>query len=166
MDAGAHDEAVPQGILPLPRNGPKTWFDRNWKWFVPLLVVGALSCVAVFVLGIIVLATGIVKSSYPYQFAIQQASKSERVAEQIGRPFKVGWIKSGNVNYEGAAGEANLTIPIRGNKGKGEIIVAAKRREGKWTFETLELDVVGQDQPIPLLSPEPAPAPASSPNSS
>jgi hypothetical protein len=152
----------------LPGNAPapptRTWFARNWGWFVPVMLLGAVLLFGLFAAGIFELVTSLMRSSDAYKTAIQRAEDSPQVAQKIGYPLKVGWFTSGNINLVNDNGEANLSIPISGPRGKGHIEVSAKKRHGKWTYQTLEVDVDGDDTAIPLLTPEISePSPAGNP---
>jgi hypothetical protein len=107
-----------------------------------------------FVGGILKLVSSIMRSSDAYKTAVQRAEESQLVTEKIGHPIKVGWFTSGNIDVSGDRGNADLSIPISGPRGKGHIEVSAKKQHGKWTYQTLEVDVDGSDTAIPLLSPE------------
>jgi len=155
----------PSGAFPVqPR--PRSWLERNWKWAVPVLVVGCLLVLTLFVGGIFWGVMSIMRASYPYQLAVKRATESPAVATKIGKPLHLGWLITGNVNLSGPEGNASLSIPVSGPNGRGEIIVVGKKHGNHWNFETLEVDVTGEDEPIPLLEPElkPAPAPETSPS--
>lgn len=137
-------------MYPIVR-APKTWFGRNWKWFVPVLCAFAAALLGLFVLGIYFAVTGIMKSNDAYKTAIQRAEQNPVVWEKIGHPFRVGSLISGNVNLNGPSGEADISIPIHGDHGSGHIFVSAKKRAGKWTYEVLEVHVDGDGTVIPLL---------------
>jgi hypothetical protein len=153
--------AVPTPNVLMPR--PTTWFGRNWKWFVPVLAGLGLVLLCAFVFGLFSLINSMFRNSYPYKVAMDRANASIEVADRIGNPFKVGWLMTGSINYSGPEGNAAFNIPITGAKGRGTIVVVAKKHANRWTFETLEVDVEGQDNPIPLLGqPSPAARPPSS----
>ena len=118
------------------------------------MVIGSVLMVGLFVGGVFELVTSIMRSSDAYKTAVQKAENSPDVAERIGRPLKVGWLASGSINVTDDSGDADLSIPISGPRGKGHIEVSAKKKHGKWTYQTLEVDVDGSDIAIPLLSPE------------
>jgi photosystem II stability/assembly factor-like uncharacterized protein len=65
-------------------------------------------------------------------------------------------ISDGN----GASGEANLSIPITGPKGKGTVYVAAKKSLGRWNYSGLIVEIEKTHQRIDLLE---SPTPANSP---
>jgi hypothetical protein len=137
-----------------PIRPPKTWFARNWTWFVPVLITALALLIGLFVLGVLELVTSIMQSSDAYKTALQRAEDSPQVAEKIGHPIKVGWFTSGNINVSGDSGDADLSIPISGPRGKAHIEVSARKQRGTWTFQTLEVDVDGDDTAIPLLTPD------------
>ena len=141
---------------PIPAAGPirrENWFEKNWKWFVPTILISAFLLFALFVFAVYSLAHSVIAHSYPYRVAIERAERSSEVAAEIGTPLHVGFFGSGQLNYLGSNAVANLEIPISGPRGRGEIIVEAKKTAGRWTFQTLEVHVKGRPDPIPLLQP-------------
>src|SRR5271156_5960354 len=151
----------PIGASPFPPR-PRNWLERNWKWVVPVLVVTSLVVLTLFVGGIFWGVTSIMRASYPYQLAVKRATESPTVAAKLGRPLQIGWLVFGNVNLSGPEGNASPSIPLSGPNGKGQIIVVGKKHANRWNFETLEVDVTGDDDPIPLLEPDLTPQPAPS----
>jgi hypothetical protein len=117
------------------------------------MLLGAALVFGLFLGGVFELATSLIKSSDAYKTAVQRAEDSPEVREKIGYPLKVGWFTSGRINVAGDSGNADLSIPISGPRGKGHILVSAKKRNGKWAYQTLEVEVDGEAV-IPLLSPE------------
>ncbi|MFZ0885945.1 MAG: cytochrome c oxidase assembly factor Coa1 family protein [Candidatus Acidiferrales bacterium] len=146
------------GSLPYQQR-PRTWFDKNWKWFVPMVVVVGALVIAAFVGAVLYGVESMFRNSYPYQQAVQRATASPAVAEKIGQPLHIGWFVAGNVNFSGSEGSATMSVPISGPKGSGHIVVVGKKHADRWTFEILQVNVEGQDEPIPLLHPEPATSP-------
>jgi hypothetical protein len=101
-----------------------------------------------------------IKSAEPYKDALAKAKMNPEVIEALGSPIKEGFFVSGNTNVNGAAGEANLAIPISGPKGKGTIYAKAAKSLGRWNYSGLVLEIAKTHQRIDLLQ---RPAPASSP---
>jgi hypothetical protein len=52
-----------------------------------------------------------------------------------------------------------MSIPISGPYAVGHIIVVANKHANQWKFETLEVEVDGQDERIPLLESAPVKSP-------
>jgi hypothetical protein len=143
---------VPQHFPPLPpvSTRPKNWFDRNWKWFVPLVVVVFFTLIGGFVAALLFGVSHMMRDSIPYQVAVDRATKNPTVQAELGAPIKVGWFTSGSINLNGPSGSASLAIPLNGPKGEGVVYVEAKRRAGVWRYETLEFAPATGDR-VPLL---------------
>jgi hypothetical protein len=101
-----------------------------------------------------------IKSTDVYKDALAQAKVHPLVIEALGSPVKEGFLVSGNTNANGASGEANLSIPISGPKGKGTIYVAANKSLGRWNYSGLIVELTKTHQRIDLLR---KPPPANSP---
>lgn len=136
-----------------PPPSPPGWWSRNYKWFVP---VGCLTIILLFA-GFIALIFGIVvgsmKSSDAYKMALAKAQQNPVVQQRLGTPIEAGSFVSGSINTSGTSGKADLTIPISGPKGKGEIYVDATKFAGEWRFNQLEVGFDGDPQRVDLLQP-------------
>ena len=114
----------------------------------------------VFITSVVLIVFTAVKSTDVYKDALARAKAHPAVIEALGSPITEGFLVSGNTNVNGASGEANLSIPISGPKGKGTLYVAATKSLGRWNYSGLVLETVATHQRINLLQ---SSAPASSP---
>lgn len=136
---------------PLPPRGG--WWRRNWKWSVPL------GCFTLLVLGFLVFITllvgtvfGVVRSTDVYRTATARAKANPEVKAALGTPIAEGWFPTGNTNVNNGVGDANLSIPISGPKGKGTIYAVATKAGGTWRYSKLEVEVPKRDARIDLTS--------------
>lgn len=140
-----------QTAVPAPQPG---WWSRNWKWFVP---VGCLTLILLFCL-FLALIFGVVmtsmKSSDAYKQAVATARANPVVVEKLGTPIKEGFFVTGNINVQNNSGDADLTIPISGPKGKAVIHAVARKSVGKWEYSRLTVAIEGQPE-LDLLGPGP-----------
>jgi hypothetical protein len=136
--------------LPPPPTRPKNWFERNWKWFVPALIIFCLLIFGGFLAAIFFGVTQMMRTSPPYQIAVERALKSPDVQAKLGTPITVGRFTSGGINLKGPSGSATLEIPLRGPKARGVIYVEAEKHFGIWAYKTLEFAPDNGDR-IPLL---------------
>jgi Cytochrome oxidase complex assembly protein 1 len=136
------------------------WWNRNWKWFVPVGCLSILVLFVAFVGSIAVIVFSAMKSTDVYKDALARAKADSAVLEALGQPIKEGFLVSGNTNVNGASGEANLSIPISGPKGKGTVYVAANKSLGRWNYSGLVVEIEKTHQRIDLLQ---RMAPANSP---
>jgi len=118
---------------------------------VPLGCFGTLTLFTAFVVSIALIVFSAVKSTDVYRDALARAKAHPSVIEILGSPIKEGFLVSGNTNVNGASGEANLSIPISGPKGKGTIYVAANKSLGKWNYSGLIVEIEKTHQRIDLL---------------
>ena len=123
---------------------------KNW-W-----LIGCGGCLGLIVLGIIAggaLFFGIVKvikSTEPYQTAVSVASNSPEVQDKLGTPITPGFMPQGNVNSHNSTETANLTIPLKGPKGSGNVHYAATKEDGKWNVSDFTVTIDGSEEKINL----------------
>src|SRR5687767_11854323 len=131
----------PPPFTPAPPPQPAGWWSRNWKWFVPtgccltrLVLVGA----SFGFLVIVIFAA--MKQSDAYKMAVARAKADQRVTNALGTPLEDGrFLWGSSIEVSGSSGEADLSIPISGPKGKGTIYAVATKSAGDWTFSKLNV---------------------------
>ena len=147
---------VPAPASPSYVPSPPGWMARNWKWFVPSLLLSLVLLFAAFVVGVLGLVFGSMKSSTPYRQAVSAAETNPAVVSSLGAPVRPGFWLSGNINVQaGGTGDAQLEIPLTGSHHSGTIFVVAKKSGDVWRFETLEVEVEGASDRIQLLDKNP-----------
>ena len=129
------------------------WLFNNWKWFIPVVIVGFLG-LGVFTLGggLLFFINGTLKSSPVYQDAMLKAKANPRVVRELGEPIEAGRIVNGSIKIENSSGEAALEIPVQGARGRGTIYVEARKTAGQWKYSVLRVVIDGQTQPIDLMN--------------
>ncbi len=135
-----------------PPPPPRSWWSRNWKWFVPTGCLTMVALIVAFIAAIVLVVFGAMKSSDAYKTAVAQASAHPEVIAALGTPIEEGMFVSGKTNVDGSTGEADLTIPISGPKGKAKIYAVATRTAGRWKYSTLEVEIFGRVERIDLLA--------------
>ncbi|CAL2102621.1 conserved protein of unknown function [Tenacibaculum sp. 190130A14a] len=133
----------------------KSWFSRNWLWFIP--VTGCLGIILLFVFGIGTVIFGVSKminNSTPVEYAIKKASENEYVIESLGTSIEKYGITSGNISLNNNDGEVDFSIPIRGEKGEGTLVVRGIKTDGVWTYEDLYVHIKETQEKINLLENE------------
>lgn len=135
----------------------KNWFERNWKWFVPLVCLWGLAVVAGFVALILYLVFGLMKTSDAYKEAIARAKANPAVVAALGTPIEEGFLVAGSIKVSGPSGEAQLEIPVSGPRGKGTIFLEAVKSMSRWNFQKLVVEIEDTGERIDLLKPGEAP---------
>ncbi|WP_298754097.1 cytochrome c oxidase assembly factor Coa1 family protein [uncultured Psychroserpens sp.] len=130
----------------------KSWFGRNWLWVLP--VGGCLGVILLFVFGIGAAIFGvskIIKESAPYEYAVEAAKSNSDVQLALGEAIDTDGLFEGNITINNSTGEANLKIPIKGEKGKGTIVVLAEKDDEGWQYEKLYVLIKETQEKINLL---------------
>lgn len=96
-----------------------------------------------FVVGLMALLLGAMKSSEPYRHAVARAQTDPAVVAALGAPIEPGWFARGNINVDGSSGEADLAIPLEGTRADGTVYVVAAKQAGQWRYETVAVNVDG-----------------------
>ncbi len=128
-----------------------SWWDRNWKWFLPVSCLLAVFLFAGFIGLIFYGVTSMIRSSEVYQMALQSARKNPELVSALGEPIVEGIFITGNISEGGASGSADLAIPISGPRGEATLYVVARESAGQWTFRRLIVEISKTEDRIDLL---------------
>ena len=137
----------------------ESWFSRNWKWAVPVggCGCGCLGIILLFVFGIGATFFGLSKvfdESTPIKHATELAANNEKVIEVLGDSIKRVGMPSGNVSLNNDDGEIDFSLPIKGLKSTGTIVVKGIKANGKWVYEDLYVLIKETQEQINLLEQE------------
>ena len=133
-----------------PTTSPN-WWSRNWKWFVPVLIVTAIALIGGFILAILTFVMRMMSSSEPYQTAVARAQADPAVVAALGEPVSPGRFTMGEIETNNDSGTAKLSIPLSGPKGEARLHVYAERETGQWNYDTMVVVVDDSSTRIDLL---------------
>jgi len=125
-----------------------------WVKWVVLGCLGFFVVGVCIVAGIVTLVMGSLKQSDAYKDALAAVRSNPAAVEALGEPIEPGFYLSGSVNVTGPAGDAVLSIPLHGPRGKGTLYLEATKRAGRWEYSLLELAVDGKEERIDLRAEE------------
>jgi hypothetical protein len=118
-------------------------------------LIGALA-ISAFVVSLLTYVEHEFKSSTVYRSSIATARASPDILALLGSPIDARWFVSGEISQStGGGGEATLTIPLKGPRGRGRLWVQAQRQAGTWRFSTLQFLPDGHSPTIDLLNDQP-----------
>ena len=143
----------PYPLVPGPFE--KSWLERNARWKIALGCLTVIGLVFAFVVGVLLLVETGFRRSEIYKQALARAEQSPEVRELVGVPVVAG-IATGSIHLKDDSGDADLSIPISGAKGKGLIHLIAVKNGGPWQFRTLQAAIEGRGESIDLLVQRPA----------
>ena len=133
----------------------KGWLELHPQWKIPLGFLILVLLVGGFSLIVMTAMMATYHRSEVYQQALAKAVENSQVRDQIGEPIQPAWLISGDLHVSSSTGNANLSIPIAGPRGRGVIRAVASKSAGVWRFTYLQVNVVGQRSSIDLLSIQP-----------
>src|SRR5258708_18828143 len=103
---------VPAPSSPAPYTPqPKSWFSRNWKWFIPVVVLVPVLLLVLFIGGILSLVFGMFKSSEPYKHGVAVVINDPQDVLALDQPVKIRRLVSRNINTANDSCDASLCIP-------------------------------------------------------
>jgi len=128
----------------------KSWWDRNWKWFVPTGCLSLILLFGLFIAGIFFGVTSMMKDSDVYKETLTEVQHNKIVIEKLGSHIEANGMTSGNISLSNDTGNCDLQIPIKGSKGNGTIFIVAEKR-GSWKYSVKSVYVESTKEEIDLL---------------
>lgn len=131
----------------------KSWWGRNWKWLVPVgCLLPILACAAIFasiIFGVMAALKGEV-----YERSLELVQNDPEARQALGTPIVAGSSISGSINTSNGTGTTDITYPVSGPNGLGEVRAAGTLSGGTWTLNSAVLSVDSTGEQIDLLAPE------------
>lgn len=157
-------------IIVLGARGSRwAWRNRAWRdaeQFRKTQRNWAIAGLVVWVVGIGGCATMVgsipylLKGSDAYHMTMDKLRADDRVKAALGDVVTDNFWVGGHLNVDAnGSGEAQFSIPVHGDKGKGTAFSTATRTAGTWSVRLLVVKVEGVDAPIVLLNEDHVPIP-------
>ncbi len=125
---------------PEPSAYPPVKQKRIWPWVV--IPVGCFSVILLCCGGFTLLGVGLLgamKSSEPYRIGLERAKSNPEVKEALGEPIDASFIVQGSIVLNNDDGNVDITFPISGSKGAGQVHVQGTKTNGVWTYEEMSI---------------------------
>ena len=103
------------------------------------------------------------RSSDVAKETLARAQANSLVTQRLGTPISEGWFVGGSINVSPGSGDADLSVPIAGPKGKGTVYVRAQKSSGTWAYGLMQAVIDGSSAEIDLLANATAGVPQSNP---
>lgn len=124
----------------------KNWWNRNWKWFVPLSGL-LLVMISIFISsGMGQIGANLAKAYSDkelYENALNRVKSDQKVIELLGEiePIDKFAILEGEVQYSNDDQTVNSTIRIKGVKGKARMYILADRMSNEWQYKKINIRI-------------------------
>jgi hypothetical protein len=135
----------------------KSWLKRNRNWFLPTFIVLFLLLIGLILSSNIQGNVSDIVQAYTdnslYEKAIEKANTNKRVSEIIGKiePIDKLAILEGNVTYSNNNKTVELTVRVKGNKGKGKMDIIANKKEKEWVFKKINIRIKEPKEEIQIV---------------
>lgn len=125
---------------------PKSWWNRNWKWFVPIIGLVLISVIFIFTTGLSGIASDFAQAyseTELYENAIEKVNSEPKIEELLGEiePIDKLAILEGEVRYSNANKTVNSTVKIIGSKGKANMDISADKIDGEWNYTKIDVRI-------------------------
>ncbi|KLT69603.1 cytochrome c oxidase assembly factor Coa1 family protein [Flavobacterium sp. ABG] len=134
----------------------KSWWSRNWKWFLPLTLLSILSFGFILSSNIAGNTTDIVQAysdNSLFEDAIQKANTNQEVLKIIGTiaPLDQLAILEGNTSYSKDHSTVHSSVRIQGTKTKGKLDITAFKKGTGWAYTKIVVRIKNSKKEIKIL---------------
>lgn len=133
------------------------WWKRNWKWFLPssiiLFVFGIGLALSFLINGNIDDYAQAYSDSSLYEKAIEKAKINDSVKAVLGdlEPIDNLAILEGDAKYSNNGNSVDLTIRVKGNKGKGKMDISAIKNGAEWEYKKINIRTKQSKETIEII---------------
>ncbi len=134
----------------------KSWWKKNWKWFLPtaLFLMGTLLFTTLSIDGNVTDIAKAYSENSLYEKAIEKSNTNERVLELLGtlEPIDKLAIIEGNAKYSSNNNSVEVTVRVKGSKGKGKIDISADKKGTEWEYKKISIRIKHPKEEIQILN--------------
>ncbi|MEX2142174.1 MAG: cytochrome c oxidase assembly factor Coa1 family protein [Pirellulales bacterium] len=131
---------------------PRSWFRRNWKWFMPGMFAVAIAMAGIAVFSYVQIRSYRFRQNPSYQAALAAVQASEQIQSRLGKPIvDSDWNPQGSIEVRNDAtiGEARFNFDVSGPDGNAIVTTNARMVDGEWALTSLDVQF-GDDEVIRL----------------
>lgn len=132
----------------------KNWWKRHWKWLVPsaIIVSAFVIILSIFSSPISDIAKAYTDTSI-YENALEKAQQNLEVTETLGllEPIDNMAIIEGYVLYSNNDKTVDLTIRVKGSKGKGKMDITANKVNENWKYQKIAIRIKEPKKTISII---------------
>ncbi|WP_158728908.1 MULTISPECIES: cytochrome c oxidase assembly factor Coa1 family protein [unclassified Flavobacterium] len=139
----------------------QSWWKRNWKWFLPTFIIMLLLGFGLLLSSSVDGNVTDIAQAYAdnslyekaIEKAIEKAKTNKRVLEVMGEiePIDKLAILEGNAIYSNNHNSVELSVRVKGNKGKGKMDISAKKNGNEWEFKKINIRIKEPKEEIQIL---------------
>lgn len=121
---------------------PRSWFRRNWKWFLPGMLAVAVAMAGIAVFSYVQIRSYRYRQNPAYQMALAAVQDSDKIRDRLGEPIvDADWNPQGAIELRDNAtiGEARFNFTVSGPNGYADVGTEARMVDAEWALTGLEV---------------------------
>ena len=124
----------------------KSWWKRNWKWFLPISGLIVIFIAIFFSSGMSGAVTNLAQAyadTELYENALEKVKTDQRATELLGEiePIDKLAILEGSVGYSDDNKTVNSSIRLTGKKLVARMDITATRINNKWNYKKINIRI-------------------------
>ena len=134
----------------------KNWWNKNWKWFAPILGFLLISIFTISWTDIGETTFDIVKAYADpdlVETALNKAQENDEVKELLGalKPIDKMAKLEGSVKYSNNDTTVDISVRVKGSKGKGRMRIVAERNGENWEYKKIVIGIKKLKRTIEII---------------
>jgi hypothetical protein len=127
-------------IPSAPAARERGWLRRNWKWFIPSMLLVAIALGAIAVFSYIQIRSYRYRANPAYHTALAEVQQNKQIQERLGEPIADSdWNPQGRIDISDNLGDAAFNFTVSGPKGSAEVATQGRMVNGEWAVTRLEV---------------------------
>ena len=132
----------------------ENWWKQHWKWVTLSIIL--FSILAIFISTFSNPISDIAKvyaNPSIYENALEKAKQNKEVIETLGilEPIDRMAIIEGSVMYSNNDKTADITIRVKGTKGKGKMDISANKVNESWEYKKVAIRIKDPKTTIQII---------------
>ena len=134
----------------------QSWWKQNRKWFIPVMITVLIGMGLIFNSKVGESITDVTRAytdASIYENALDLAQKNNQIKKLLGelKPIDNMAIFEGSVIYSNNNKSVDMSLRVKGTKGKGKIDISADKKEAKWNYSKINIRIKDPKQTINIL---------------
>ncbi len=134
----------------------KSWWNKNWKWIIPVFGIFLISIFAISTTDIGKNTIDIVKAYADpdlVETALNKACENEEVKNLLGTLNEIDKIAKleGSVKYSNNDTSVDISVRVKGSKGNGRMRIIAERNGETWEYKKIVIGIKKLKKTIEII---------------